>query len=164
MNRRTAWSGAVIVAALIVGTPALSAGPTPAAPKVKTVTLHVFHRIFRNFQDRIVTPLGQEFRIGDSDYTGRVVEFVPDFAMDLKTRKVVSRSREPKNPAFRIIVLRNGEPRDTVWAFFNLPPHFAPKSEIGFVATEIAFTNRPALVNRDSLAVKMRRMEKEEAQ
>ncbi len=162
MNRRIALWTAALAAALIVAPPARAAdAPTAEAPKVKTVTLHVFHRIFQNFQDRIVTPMKTEFRIGDSEYTGRVEEFVPDFAMDIQKHKVISRSNEPKNPAFRILVRKNGVPRDTVWAFFNLPPHFAPKSEIGFVATEIQFVNRPPLASRDSVAVRMREQEKE---
>ena len=63
--------------------------------------------------------------MGDTEYTARVVEFVPDFTMDLKTRKVTSRGTEPKNPAFKIIVKKNNVPTDTTWAFFNMPPHFA---------------------------------------
>jgi len=140
-----------------------AATPAGAPPRVKTVTFHVFHRVFQNFQDRITVPLRQDFRIGDSEYTGRVIEWVPDFTMDLKTRKVVSRGHEPKNPAFRIVVRKAGLARDTVWAFFNMPPHFAPKSQIGFMATEIRFLDRPALQSQDSLAIRLREREKESA-
>lgn len=164
MNRRMAWTGAAVALALSIGIPARGAAPPgPAAPRVKSVTFHVFHRVFQGFQDRITTPMRTDFRVGDTEYTGRVLEWVPDFSMDLKTRKVVSRGSEPKNPAFRVVVRKDGVPRDTVWAFFNLPPHFAPKSQIGFMATEIQFVDRPPLQSQDSLAVRLRGQEKEKA-
>ena len=153
------WAGTIagLGLALCMGAPATAATPPgPAAPKVKTVTFHVFHRVFQNFQDEITTPLKTDFRIGDTEFTGRVLEWVPDFSMDLKTRKVVSRGNEPKNPAFRVVVRKAGVPRDTVWAFFNMPPHFAAKSQIGFMATEVQFLDRPPLQSQDSLAVRLR--------
>ena len=167
MNRRATWSAVGVVLATLLAVPAGTAAPAAPAtggpPKVKTVTFHVFHRVFQNFQDRITVPMRQDFRIGDSEYTGRVVEWVPDFTMDLKTRKVVSRGNEPKNPAFRVVVRKGGVPRDTVWAFFNMPPHYAPKSQIGFMATDIHFLDRPPLQSQDSVAVRMRAQEKEHA-
>lgn len=157
----------VVLAMLLVHSAVLAAPAAPTAagapPKVKTVTFHVFHRVFQNFQDRVTVPMRQDFRIGDSEYTGRVIEWVPDFTMDLKTRKVVSRGNDPKNPAFRIVVRKAGAARDTVWAFFNMPPHFAPKSQIGFMATEIQFLDRPALQSQDSLAIRLREQQKESA-
>jgi hypothetical protein len=156
MKRRGTWCAVGVVLAMLFAPPADSAAPAaPAAggpPKVKTVTFQVFHRVFQNFRDRVTVPMRQDFRIGDSEYTGRVIEWVPDFTMDLKTRKVVSRGNEPKNPAFRIIVRKAGVPRDTVWAFFNMPPHYTPKSQIGFMATEIQFLDRKPLASPDSTA------------
>lgn len=150
--------GSGLVVAMLWGLPSVAAGPpAPAAggpPQVKTVTFQVFHRVFQTFRDRVTVPMRQDFRIGDTEYTGRVVEWVPDFAMDVKTRKITSRGNEPKNPAFRIIVRKAGLPRDTVWAFLNMPPHFAPKSQIGFMATEITFLGRAPVKSADSLAFK----------
>ena len=146
-------------------TPAAKPGvarPVAAAtgiPKLKTVTLHIFNRVFPNFHDRVDAAPRTEFRVGDTDYTARVVEFVPDFTLDVKTRKVTSRGTEPKNPAFKIIVKKKGVVQDTTWAFFNMPPHFARKSLLAFVATNIEFTNRPALVSKDSLAIQIQKRE-----
>ena len=168
MKRNVSWSVFGLIAALLFAVPAWPATPAspatpakPAAPRVKTVTLHAFHRVFQNFQDRVTTPLKQDFRIGDTEYTGRVVEWVPDFTMDLKTRKITTRGPEPKNPAFRIIVRKDGVPQDTVWAFFNMPPHFAAKSLVGFMATDIDFLDHAPLHSQDSLAIRLREAEKE---
>lgn len=165
MKRSGTWMGLGVVLAILLGVPAQAVPPAaPAAPpKVKTVTFIAFHRVFQNFQDRVTTPLRQEFRVGDTDYTGRVVEWVPDFTMDLKTKKIGTRGTEPKNPAFRIVVRKAGVPQDTVWAFFNMPPHFAGKSVVGFMATDIAFLDHAPMQSQDSLAIRMRAKDKEHA-
>lgn len=167
MNRRAMWSGVVVVGALLAAVaayaaPAAPARPAaPAAPKVKSVTFQVYHRVFQNFHDEVTTPLRQEFRVGDSEFTAKVVEWVPDFDMDLKTRKVKSRGIEPKNPAFRIIVRKNNVPQDTVWAFVNMPPHFARKSLLAFLTSEVQFLDHAPIVSQDSLAIRAREVQKE---
>lgn len=171
MKRTSAWTGLGIALAVLLGAGTAPAGPAApaapaakagaAAPKVKAVKLLAFHRVFQNFRDEVTTPLRQDFRVGDSDYTARIVEWVPDFAMDMKTKKIGSRGTEPKNPAFRIVVRKAGVPQDTVWAFFNMPPHFSSKSVLGFMATQIEFLDRAPLLSQDSLAVQMREAAKE---
>ncbi len=167
MKRRGTGIGAGLVLAMLWTLPSFAAAPAaPAAgapPKVKTVTFQVFHRVFQNFKDRVTVPLRQDFRVGDTEYTGRVIEWVPDFTMDIKTRKVTSRGTEPRNPAFRIIVRKAGLPRDTVWAFLNMPPHFAPKSQIGFMATEITFLDHAPVKAADSTAFRTQAGQKKEA-
>jgi hypothetical protein len=123
--------------------------------KFKGVTLHVFHRVFKEFHDKVDAKMKQEFRIGDSEYTGSIVEFVPDFTLDLKTRKVTTRGQEPNNPAWRIIVRKNGAPMDTAWAFMDLQPHFGKNALLGFIATRATFDNHGAVTSRDSLARKL---------
>lgn len=160
---------AVAQAAPPAGAPAAKPAANPAAgatavgaPKFKGVTLHIFNRVFPSFHDKVTAAPSTEFRVGDTEYTARVVEFVPDFVMDIKTKKVTSRGTEPKNPAFKIIVKKGKVPTDTTWAFFNMPPHFARTSLLAFVATEISFTNRPSLVSQDSLALQIRKREGEQ--
>lgn len=134
--------------------------PAPAASAGYTnVTLHVFSRVFAEFHDKVVAVPRREFRVGDTEYTARILRYVPDFTMDLKTRKVISRGTEPKNPAFQIMVSRKGVPHDTTWAFFNMPPHFSARAQLAFVATRIEFPGRPALESQDSLAIRLRGME-----
>jgi len=146
--------------------------PSPVAPsetgsplkpgeklKMKSVRLHVFHRVFRNFHDQVEARLKQEFRIGDSDYTGVITEFVPDFAMGLESHKVMTRSQEPNNPAFHIVVRKNGVPVDTTWAFLDMPPHFTRRALVAFIATRVTFENHPTVTSRDSLAIRLMQSE-----
>lgn len=142
--------------------------PAAAAPAdavtgaaFKSVTLHIFNRVFAAFHDKVVARRGVEFRVGDSDYTARVVEYVPDFTMNLKTHQVTTRSPEPHNPAFRVIVRRGGTPQDTAWVFLNMPPHFARKSMLAFIATKIEFDDRPTIASSDSLALQIMQRERE---
>lgn len=167
MNRRIATFAALFLAlaALSGAAPAGSGAstgrrPAPAAAAgYRNVTLHVFSRVFATFHDKVVALPRREFRVGDTEYTARVLRFVPDFTMDLKTKKVVSRTNQPNNPAFEIQVSRKGVPHDTTWAFFNMPPHFSARAQLAFVATRIEFPDRPALESRDSLAIKLRARE-----
>ena len=165
MKRSGLWSGVVAVGIAVFATAAMAAPAGNASqagwPKVKSVTFQVYHRVFQNFHDEVTAPLKQEFRIGDSEFTGRIVDWVPDFDMDIKTRKVTSRGAEPKNPAFRVIVRKNNVPQDTVWAFVNMPPHFARKSLLAFLTSEVQFVDRAPIVSNDSLAVRARQVQKE---
>lgn len=125
--------------------PATAPIASHAAP-VKTVTLAMRHRIFKNFSDVQTVTLQKEFPVGDSDFSARVIRYVPDFAMELKTGKVISRSNEPKNPAFQIIVREKKVPQDTTWAFLNLPPHFGRKSMLAFKIVRIDLVGAPPVV------------------
>ena len=125
--------------------PATAPIASHAAP-VKTVTLAMRHRIFKNFSDVQTVTLQKEFPVGDSDFSARVIRYVPDFAMELKTGKVISRSNEPKNPAFQIIVREKKVPQDTAWAFLNLPPHFGRKSMLAFKIVRIDLVGAPPVV------------------
>lgn len=163
MSRRFVL-GAVL--ALVLCAPARAATPTPSASsrpsttagapaKMKNVTLHIFNRVFTNFHDKVTAVPNREYRVGDTDWTFRITRFEPDFFLDTKSRKVASRTGEPNNPAFQIVVSRNGAPHDTSWAFFNMPPHFGLREELAFVATRIEFANRPALASTDSIALRI---------
>ena len=149
---RRHWRGGLVtgmVAAALVassGIAAVAPAPSHRGPKVATVTIGIRHRVFHDFNDVQRVKLNQEFEVGDTDYTGRIVQYVPDFTMDLKTRKVTSRSDQPKNPAFKIIVRQNKVPQDTAWAFLNIPPHFGSKSLLAFKVLRIDFAGAPPLL------------------
>lgn len=135
---------AVVAAVTLPGT----AGSKPAGkpPKVTAVTLGVRHRVFPGFGELKRVEMNKRFQVGDTEFAAEIVEFQPDFTIQLKPRKkITSRSNEPNNPAFRIIVREKGSPRDTVWAFFNSPPHFAAKSLLAFQVLKIEFEDRPPL-------------------
>lgn len=151
MTRRM-WSYGRAAGALLLAACAVAAAPPDSGKaaydkplKVKTVTVLMGHRIYTDFHDIQTVPLGKDFQVGETDYTARVVEFVPDFAIDGKTHKVVSRSSVPRNPACRIIVRENGVPKDTSWAFVNYPPHFSRRALISFRVVRIEFFNAPAI-------------------
>ncbi len=124
----------------------LKPAPSHRGPRVSAVTLDIRHRVFHEFADRQRVKLNQTFVVGDTDLSARIVQYVPDFSMDLKTRKVTSRTEQPDNPAFRIIVWQKKVPQDTVWAFLNMPPHFAMKSLLAFRVIRVDFADRASIM------------------
>jgi len=138
----------LLAAAAGSGAPA----PRPAAYRLDTVTLGIRHRVFHEFVDLRKVRLKQRFQIGDTDYSATVVEFVPDFAMAMQNGRVFSRSPEPHNPAFKIVVRFKGRPQDTTWAMLKMPPHFTRRSLLAFKVARIDFVGRPPLVNADTSA------------
>lgn len=142
----------VVLGLALAGAAAPAAPPRTAAPKVKDVTLLIRHRVFQSFSEVDTVSMRSDFEIGDTPYSARVVEFVPDFAMNLKTRRIFSRSNQPNNPAFRIVVKEKGVPSDTTWAFLDMPPHFARKSMLAFLVRRITFEDHAPIATRDSSA------------
>ncbi|MBI5836550.1 MAG: hypothetical protein HZB25_04835 [Candidatus Eisenbacteria bacterium] len=133
-----------------------SVAPSAAAPvarpahKLDSVTLGIRHRVFEDFRDLQKVRLKQKFIVGDTEYSASVVEYVPDFAMEMKSHKVISRSAEPRNPAFKIVVRLKGKPQDTTWAMLKMPPHFARNSMLAFKVARIDFIGREPIVNSDT--------------
>lgn len=163
-----------VVLALSVAAVTLAAATafaaTPAAPataaaktapgaklaklKVTNMSLTIGHRAFTDFRDRVSVKLNETFRVGDSEYSAKVVEFQPDFTMDLKSHRITSRSQDPKNPAAKLYVWKNGAPDDTSWAFLNMPPHFGRNSMLAFELTRVEFENHAAIdAPRDSAKI-----------
>ncbi|HET9251624.1 MAG TPA: hypothetical protein VFP58_05855 [Candidatus Eisenbacteria bacterium] len=145
-----------LAAAFLVGAAPASTPPSKANPagkvKLRSVTLAIRHRVFHQFQDKHDAKLNQEFVIGDTEWSARVVRYVPDFAMELKTGKVVSRSPEPRNPAFQIVVRDKGKAVDTTWAMLSMPPHFTRRSFLAFRVMRVDFDGREPML-ADSAAV-----------
>lgn len=141
--------GILLAIAVLAGAPARAAvqpSPSHAGPKLDTVTLAISHRVFHEFRDRQQVRLNEEFQIGDTDYSAKVVRYVPDFAMDLKSHKIFSRTNQPNNPAFQIIVREKKVPQDTTWAMIHMAPHFSMRSFLAFQVLRIDFIGRPPLV------------------
>jgi len=134
--------------------PAARAGTPPPAkgPKLDAVTLGVRHRVFHDFYDAQKVKLNQDFPLGDSEYRARVIQYLPDFQMDLEHHKFFSLSDQPRNPAFRIVVRKGSTPHDTSWAFLKSPPHFSAKSYFAFQVLRIDFVGHPPLVADTTLA------------
>lgn len=125
---------------------ALASIAAAPAPKLKSVTIAIRNRVFHEFQDQQTVVQGKSFTIGDTDFTARLVQYIPDFAMDISNGKVVSRSAEPNNPAFKLIVSQKGKAQDTTWAMMSLPPHFTRRSFLAFKVMRIDFIGRQPIV------------------
>jgi hypothetical protein len=149
--KRGGWVVAVVVGSCWAGV-AAAAPPAGKPPVVEAVTFDIHHRVFPNFFEQSRVRLKQSFAIGDTKYSARVVRFVPDFDLNLKTHKVVSITNEPNNPAFQVIVREKGVPQDTVWAFLNMPPHFARNSMLAFQVRRIDFVGRAPMLGDTSSA------------
>jgi hypothetical protein len=129
------------------------ARPAPSArgPRLSTVTFGIRHRVFHDFSDRQMVKLNQDFILGDTEFSARVVQYVPNFQMDLRRHKIFSLTDQPNNPAFKIIVRKNKVPHDTTWAFLKSPPHFGAHSYFAFQVLRVDFVDRPPLA-ADTLA------------
>jgi hypothetical protein len=149
----------VLVAGGCVGWLALvAAKPAPPArgPQVQSVTLVIRSRVFHEFRDMAQVKLNQDFPLGDSEYSARVVQYLPDFQMDIEHHRFFSLSDQPNNPAFRIIVRKNKAPQDTTWGFFKSgPPHFGARSFFGFQVVRIDFVGRAPMVADSTRSVPM---------
>lgn len=133
---------ALALAALPQGAVSSAPAGKPSPPlEVKSVTLGIRHRVFSDFGDRITVKMHEPFRVGDSEYSGEVVQFLAEFDYDIKNRRARSRSNEPKNPAVEVIVHQEEAAQDTTWAFLNMPPHFARKSMLAFQLLRVDFEN-----------------------
>ncbi|GAB4341926.1 MAG: hypothetical protein Kow0099_19090 [Candidatus Abyssubacteria bacterium] len=83
--------------------------------------------------------LGEQFYIADTLYTVEVQEFIPDFVIDMKTRKVKSRSDKPLNPALRLAVSYQEDLLYETWILYqNLIPHviYEPGYYFQFISYE----------------------------
>src|SRR5512141_625546 len=62
---------------------AAKGAPASRAARLDAVTFLVRHRVFHQFYDQRRVKLNQDFLLGDTEFSARVVQFVPDFQMDL---------------------------------------------------------------------------------
>jgi hypothetical protein len=138
----------LLISLVVVPLAHVEAKPAPLGrgPRFEAVTFGIRHRVFHDFRELQRVKLNQEFPLGDTEFSARVVQYVPDFQMDLSTRRVFSLSDEPRNPAFKIIVRKNKVPQDTTWAFLKSPPHFGARSYFAFLVVRIDFVGHPPLL------------------
>jgi len=136
--RRRLVMGAV---AMLASAVAATAAPPSAAPP-DSVTVRMIHRVFAAFADTQTVRPGEEFYVGDTEYSAVIEGFNPDFGIT-KEGEVVQRSAVPHNPAFHVKVFKDGAPVDSVWAFLSTsPPHFRRNSLIGFQVLSFGWQGR----------------------
>ncbi len=75
----------------------------------------------KNFIAEISTEIGSEAVIADTGYKVKVLRYIPDFVMDTASKKVVSRSARPNNPALELELKDKGGVSKKVWAFARFP-------------------------------------------
>ena len=96
------------------------------------VELRVRHRMYKNFEETHKVKLNEFFEISDTDYRGRVIRFIPDFAID-DSGRVFSKGLDPKNPAVLVEVWKKRKKIEETWAFREgLLPHFRASSMLSF--------------------------------
>jgi len=87
-------------------------------------TIRVRHLAYEDAYEDHMVRLGESFFIADTEYAAKVERFVPDFAMDKKTKEVVSRSNEWNNPALLIRVSLDEAFAYETWILYqNMTPH-----------------------------------------
>ena len=150
---RGIWIGLWI--GMLVATAVQGQAKPPAragGAKFESVTLGVRHRVFHDFRDLHQVGLNREFPLGDTEYSARVIRYVPDFQMDVEARRVYSLSDQPRNPAFQVVVRKNKAPHDTSWAFLKSPPHFGPRATFAFQVLRIDFAGASPLIADSTLS------------
>ncbi len=106
----------------------------------EAIVVRVTHRVFPAFNETHRVAPGERFPIGDTEFSGRIVEFLPDFALDETTKKPFSRSRDLRNPAVRIEVYEGDRKVEDAWAFQGEgPPHYAKTSLLAFRIEELVW-------------------------
>ncbi len=104
---------------------------------LEEMTLSVSHRIYKNYQEVRTVKMGERFYLSDGEYSAEATEFYPDFEINANTKEVISRSSEPNNPAVRVVVYKNDEKVDEVWAFGGGgSPHYYRDSLLAFQLVE----------------------------
>lgn len=90
-----------------------------------------------DFEEVYKVGMNEEFELGDSGYSARIVRFVPDFRIDLETKEVTSASEEMNNPAVLLEVLKDGEKVAEQWAFRQSMPHMGGSTTFTFTLLTI---------------------------
>lgn len=83
----------------------ISMGCKSDSRDVKLIIRHIENK---DFAEEHVVKFRGEFFISDTDYSAKVIKFIPDFVMNEKTKRVSSRSKKPNNPAVMVRVYHKG--------------------------------------------------------
>lgn len=116
------------------------------ASQLHSVVLRVNHRIYTKFDEVQEVRPGEEFQIGDTDFSARIVDFVPDFAIEGQSGKVFSRSDQPNNPAIQIEIYEDGQKLETTWAFARGrgAPHYSREAMLLFIVEDFIWNQHGA--------------------
>lgn len=123
-NNFTRWQKVLLLvlggAVLAVGWGLFTLGKmkdAAANSRLESVTIVVLHPQFPEFSETHTLHLGDEEIIHDTEYSLRLVDFVPDFQIDKKTKQVVSRSANLNNPALKLEIYPTVKKDPGQWIF-----------------------------------------------
>jgi hypothetical protein len=120
---------------LLVWTAARVARSEEAPPEPVRFGVEAGNRLYPEWHESYEVALGEAFYLGDTDFSARIEEFLPDFR--IIDGKPVSLSEELSNPAIHVYVYADTGAVDSTWAFLNFPPHFSPRSFFTFQLKEV---------------------------
>ena len=69
----------------------------------------------------IPTEVGAESDIADTGYKVKILRYLPDFAMDMSTKEVASRSAKANNPAIEVELKGKDGAQQRFWVFARFP-------------------------------------------
>jgi hypothetical protein len=93
----------------------------------------------------VAAKTGQTVKVKGSSYTLKVGEYVPHYSIDLETRKVVSISDKPVNPAIKITAYDGARTFEQwIWAKFPASPHESYKIPMRIRFTESDLKGEPS--------------------
>lgn len=70
---------------------------------------------------KIPTEIGTEKEISDTGYQVKVLRYLPDFVMDITTKKVSTRSAQANNPAIEVELKDKSGAKENFWVFARYP-------------------------------------------
>ena len=121
----------------------LLAGLAQAKSEVAAIVTRVTHLLYPEYLGIFQVKMQEKFQLSDTNIYAAAVEFVADFTIDTLTKKVVSRSEEPNNPAFKIYVVQGKEKKEESWAFFKASvPHFTRQTGLRFEILEFKYKGK----------------------
>jgi hypothetical protein len=128
------------VIALLALPPTLMASDAPTQPVAAADTglvlvVEIGSRLYPDWHEEQHLRMNQMFYLGDSEFTARIEDFIPDFR--IIDKKIVNMSRKLANPAAHVVVYHDTTATDSTWAFLNFPPHYSPQSFFTFQLKEI---------------------------
>lgn len=87
----------------------------------------------------ISTEIGEEEEIADTGYRIKILDYVPDFVMDVATKQVSTRTMKANNPAIEIELKSKDGVKDAFWVFARYPDiHQSKASNFNFIYNWVA--------------------------
>lgn len=103
---------------------------------VPVFSVEIGNRLYPKWREEQRVREHEFFFLGDTRFTARVEEFLPDFRIG--DDGPFSASPECLNPAIHVIVYDDTLATDSSWAFRNFPPHFSTRSFFMFKLLDVA--------------------------